>query len=322
MEARADEPDFKLTVSAPTNRDAADISRAIRREMQGMGAIGEDRAVIRVAMRGQKELQPLALAPGDKVRLFNKVIVERQHFASNGDTVTVLDANTDAMRVRRDDGKEASIKYDQLRARRNEPVALAHGYAVTIDAVQGATTKGEHINAMPDGSRSLTSRKANVAESRNRDTTWTVTNEAAERRQIASRLPIGERIRPEDVWRNLGDNLGRMGISETATQFLRTGSNIRRGAVMALPAASVAAEQREQQGRPAPVFEHAQDLHQAQRVGWLHQAMERMQQTMQHVREVARERLRAMAWERHTPRHEHQAHREVPRQAHGMTMGR
>jgi hypothetical protein len=287
-----------------------------------MGRLGEDVTVVRVAMRGERDLQPLALAPGDQVRLFNKVIVDRQHFASNGNTVTVLDANINGMLARNGEGRTAFVKYDQLRGMRHLPPALAYGYCLTIDAVQGATTKGEHINAMPDGSRSLTSRKANVAESRNRDTTWLVTNEAAERRQIASRLPIGERIQTEGVWRNVGDNLGRAGVTETATGFLRTGTDIRRGAVMALPAASVAAETREQEGRQPPVFQHGQELHQAQHVGWLHQAIERMQQTMQHVREVARERVRAMAWERHTPQHEHQAHREVSRQSRGMSMGR
>ena len=203
------------------------------------------------------------------------------------------------------------------------PVQLAYGYALTIDAVQGATSS-EHINAMPDGSKAVNSRKAYPAESRNRDTTWMVTNEAAERRQIASKIPLGtfRPISSDDVFRNVGDNLGRAGVAETATQFLRSGSGIRRGATMALPAASVQAEMREREGRPAPAFEHAQELHQAQRVSWLHQAMERMQHTMQHVREVARERVRAMAWERHTPQQEHQAHREAPRQSHGMSMGR
>ena len=114
IEVRGGEGDFRLTISAPTNRDAQDIGLAIRQQAREMGQIGGDKATVRVAMRGEKSLQPLALAPGDRVRLFNRVIVERQHYASNGDTVTVLDADNDAMRVRRNDGKEASIKYDQL----------------------------------------------------------------------------------------------------------------------------------------------------------------------------------------------------------------
>ena len=72
-------------------------------------------------------------------------------------------------------------------------------------------TSDEHINAMPDGSRSVNGRKAYPAESRARDETYLVVNEAAERRQISARLSIGEYtpIRNEDIWRNVGDNLGR-----------------------------------------------------------------------------------------------------------------
>ena len=195
-----------------------------------MGQLGADKTVIRVAMRGETALQPLALASGDKVRLFNRVVVDRRHFASNGDTVTVLDANNDAMRVRRDDGTEATVKYDQLRARRDRPVQLAYGHALTHDAAQGLTSD-EHINAMPDGSRAVNSRKAYPAESRQRDTTWLVTNEAAERKQIASRIPIGtfQPIRDADIWRNVANNLGRADMRQSATDFLRHGSGIRRG---------------------------------------------------------------------------------------------
>jgi hypothetical protein len=325
VEARGGEGDFRLTISAPTNRDAHDIGVAIRRQARDMGRLGDDKATVRVAMRGETGLQPLALAAGDRVRLFNRVIVERRHFASNGDTVTVLDANDNAMRVRRDDGQEATVKYDQLRARRDRPVQLAYGHALTHDAAQGITSD-EHINAMPDGSRAVNSRKAYPAESRQRDTTWLVTNEAAERRQIASRIPIGtfQPIRDADIWRNVGDNLGRADMRQSATDFLRHGSGIRRGSVTALPAAGARAETREQEGLPAPAFRHVQELHQAQRVTWLHQAVERLQHTLHQAHEIARERLRELT-RRHTPQHdyERQVHRErEQRQSRGMSMER
>ncbi|MFL5289031.1 MAG: hypothetical protein ACJ8AW_50775 [Rhodopila sp.] len=319
VEARGEDPDFRLTISAPTNRDAHDIGVAIRQQARDMGQLGEDKAVVRVAMRGEKELQPLPLAAGDRVRLFNRAIVDRQHFGSNGDTIQIMDANNDGMLARNDEGRTAFVKFDQLRPMRHMP-ALAYGYALTHDAAQGITSD-EHINAMPDGSRAVNSRKAYPAESRNRDTTWTVVNEAAERKQIASRLPYGTRISSADVWRNVGDNLGRDEMRQSATAFLRTGSDIRRGATMALPAASGQVETREQQGRPAPVFHHGQELQQAQRVGWLHQAMERVQQAQRQAHEMVRERVRAMAWERHTPSHEHQ-HPEQHTQRHGMSLGR
>ena len=321
VEARGKEENFRLTISAPTNRDAHDIGVAIRQQARELGQLGADKATVRVAMRGETALQPLALAAGDRVRLFNQVVVDRRHFASNGDTVTVLDANNDAMRVRRDDGKEASVKYDQLRARRDRPVQLAYGYAVTTDAAQGLTSD-EHINAMPEGSRAVTSRKAYPAESRQRDTTWLVTNEAAERRQIASRIPIGtfQPIRDADMWRNVANNLGRADMRQSATDFLRHSSGIQRGAMTALPAASVQAETRKQQGRQTPSFQQTQDLHQAQRLGWLHQAVERMQQTLAHVQEIARERLRVTARQRPTSEQDHQR-QQVHRPRQGLSLG-
>ncbi len=314
VEARGGEKNFRLTISAPTNRDAHDIGLAIRQQARELGQLGADKATVRVALRGETGLQPLALAAGDKVRLFNRVVVDRRHFASNGDTVTVLDANNDAMRVRRDDGTEATIKYDQLRARRDRPVQLAYGHALTHDAAQGVTSD-EHINAMPDGSRAVNSRKAYPAESRQRDTTWLVTNEAAERKQIASRIPIGtfQPIRDADIWRNVANNLGRADMRQSATDFLRQSSGIRRGSIAALPAASVPAATREQEGQRAPTFQQTQALHQAQRVGWLHPALERMQHTLAHVHEIARERLRAMVRERHTPDQDQQRRHERQR---------
>jgi hypothetical protein len=96
VEARGGEENFRLTISAPTNRDAHDIGLAIRQQARELGQLGADKATVRVALRGETGLQPLPLAAGDKVRLFNRVVVDRRHFASNGDTVTVLDANNDA----------------------------------------------------------------------------------------------------------------------------------------------------------------------------------------------------------------------------------
>jgi hypothetical protein len=179
---------------------------------------------------------------------------------------------------------------------------------------------------MPDGSRLVNSRKAYPAESRQRDTTWLVTNEAAERRQIAGKIPIGtyQPIREADIWRNVGDNLGRADMRQSATDFLRHGTGIRRGSMTALPAASVQAETREQEGRQAPAFQHAQELHQTQRVTWLHQAVERLQHALHQAHEIARERLRELT-RRHTPQHdyERQVHRgREQRQSRGMSMER
>ncbi|HVZ06726.1 hypothetical protein [Rhodopila sp.] len=199
---------------------------------------------------------------------------------------------------------------------------LAYGHALTHDAAQGVTSD-EHINAMPDGSRVVNSRKAYPAESRQRDTTWLVTNEAAEQRQIASKIPLGtfQPIRDADIWHNVAANLGRADMRQSATDFLRHGTAIRRGSIAALPAASVQAETRGQEGRQAPSFQQTQALHQAERVKWLHQAVGRVQHVLHQVNEVARERLREIA-RRHTPQQDQarKVHREQLRPRLGTSL--
>ncbi|MBS0642384.1 MAG: AAA family ATPase, partial [Proteobacteria bacterium] len=238
MEARGDDPKFQITISAPTNRDAHAIGVAVREQMRALGRLGPDLHTVSVALRGETGEQPLALAAGDELRVFRRIVVDRQHFASNGDVVTVLDANADGIKARNEDGREAVITWDQFREQRHTPIRLAYGYSLTIDASQGITSD-EHINAMVDGTRSVDGRKAYPAESRNRDTTWMVVNEAAERRQLASRIPIGE-FRPigtDAVWTNVAANLGRQNPWDSALDFLRVGTTIQRGTTMALPAA-------------------------------------------------------------------------------------
>ena len=59
MEARGMDPEFRLTVSAPTNRDAYDLSLAVRAEMRAMNRLGEDKLTIQVAAADGSGLQPL-----------------------------------------------------------------------------------------------------------------------------------------------------------------------------------------------------------------------------------------------------------------------
>jgi len=182
-----------------------EISIALRQEMRAMGRLGEDKRTIRVAAADGSGMQPLPLAEGDKVRLLNRVFgADKAHFGSNGDTVTVLGVTNDGIQTRNTEGQ------------------VAYGYAATIDASQGATSD-EHIDALPEGSRAVNGLKSYVAESRHRDTTWMVVNEAAERRQIASRIPIGEHrlIRDDDIWRNVAANLSRQPIKVSRPAPLR-----------------------------------------------------------------------------------------------------
>jgi hypothetical protein len=251
IEARGDDPDFKLSISAPTNVDAHQIGIAVRKQMREMGRLGAEDHMVTIGLRGEKGLQQIALAEGDRVRLFNRVWADKTHFASNGDAVTVLAVNENGFRARNDRGVEADVGWESLRWRQDEPIRLAYGYAMTVDASQGITSD-EHIDALPEGSRVTHGLKGHTAESRQRDTTWLVVNEAEERRQIASRIPLNEfrPIREEDIWKNVATNLSRQPIKEGSLEFLKRGSQIIRGTTIALPTAMEAAE-RAGQGRSA-----------------------------------------------------------------------
>jgi hypothetical protein len=116
MEARGMDPEFRLTVSAPTNRDAHDLGLAVRAEMRAMSRLGEDKLTIEVAAADGSGLQSLALAVGDKVRLFNRVFgADKAHFGSNGDVVTVLDVNNDGIQARCSDQACVWLRHDDRR---------------------------------------------------------------------------------------------------------------------------------------------------------------------------------------------------------------
>lgn len=82
-----------ITVSAPTNDDVADISRAIRQRLKARGEIAATETTHRaIDQRGQP--YDLTLSIGDRVRLFRRtwgsIDGERQQVGNNGDVVEVL----------------------------------------------------------------------------------------------------------------------------------------------------------------------------------------------------------------------------------------
>jgi hypothetical protein len=251
MAANAQDPAFTLSVSAPTNREARDIGAAIHQARQARGELGPD-MMIRATARG--ETYDLALAVGDKVRLFERVWdVSKANgvLASNGDVVEVRGFPAEHhMAIRASDGRQGVIDLRKLRADKHAPVRLAHGYAVTIDAVQ-STTSTEHINAMPSGTRSVTGFKAYTAESRHRVVSWMVVNEQAERKEVWERTPLGAKrpvIREEDVYRNIARNLSRQTPKASAIEFLSHAADATRGMARAIQEGLEPAERRQLAG--------------------------------------------------------------------------
>jgi hypothetical protein len=238
LDANRHDPEFKLTVSAPTNADAREIGAAIRAERRRAGELGEDAKVMDATDRNG-ETYRLALAIGDRVRLFDRVHDARVPgrktvLANNGEVVEIRALTDQGMIVRNDAGIEGLVAWRKLQARPEAPVRLTYGYAMTVDTAQGSTAT-EHIHAMPAGSRAVHSFKAYTAASRHERTIWIIVDEASERRQLAGRLMIGQRplqeIREPDVWRNIGENLSRQPLKASALDLLRGVTHGERGSI-------------------------------------------------------------------------------------------
>ena len=154
LEANRADPEFKLTVSAPTNADAREIGAAIRAERRRAGEIGDDAKVLDATDRNGDTYR-LALAVGDRVRLYDRVHDARVPgrktvLANNGEVVEIRALTDEGMIVRNDAGAEGLVAWRKIQTRKDAPVRLTYGYAMTVDTAQGSTAT-EHIHALPAG---------------------------------------------------------------------------------------------------------------------------------------------------------------------------
>lgn len=206
-----------ITISVPTNEDAALISLAIRDRLKARGELtGPERVIAAVDQRGQTF--DLPIVQGDRVRLFDRIYVPtpngygRTTFGSNGDFVTVLGWDEKTLRLRNRHGVEATISLDALRdpTGKTDRTRLGFGYAMTIDSAQGITSD-EHINAMPRGTGSMTGFRAYVAESRHILRCWTMISEAALREAEEHSRPLGDPtpVTIADLWERAIKDLAR-----------------------------------------------------------------------------------------------------------------
>ena len=200
-----------VTVSAPTNDDVADISRAIRERLKARGEIAEAETLHQaIDQRGQ--VYDLALAVGDRVRLFRRtwgtVDGQAQQVGNNGDVVEVLGQSAETLRIRTKNGDVAEIEWRRLRDQKTNRFLLGFGHALTIDAAQGITSD-EHINALPRGTAGVTAFTTYVAESRSRGATWTVISEGALLEAERHRQALGDitPITRERLWERAGEDM-------------------------------------------------------------------------------------------------------------------
>jgi len=193
-----------ISVSAPTNEDAAAISLAIRKRLKARGEIGADKRVYDAVDQNGREYS-LPLAIGDRVRLFRRTWGEvdgrMKQVGNNGDVVEILAQGHRGLSIRTKEGEVADIEWRRLADSGSNRLLLGFGHVLTIDAAQGLTSD-EHINALPRGTGGVTAFTSYVAESRSRGTTWTVISEGALLEAERHRQALGDitPITKEDLW--------------------------------------------------------------------------------------------------------------------------
>ena len=247
------DPSFKISVSAPTNADARDISAALREKRRAAGEIGEDKIVL-AAQDQHGTAYELPLAVGDRVRLFDRVNASFGTsggvIGNNGSVLEVLALDTETVTLRAATGIAGRVKWNTLRDRNTGRVRLTYGDAGTIDSQQGITST-EHIDALPDGTRTVQGFKAYVAESRHRRKAWLVTSEGAERQEVIDRRPAGCSgiVRDQEIRENMARNLSRQPAKQAAVDFVGMASDLCRSAIRAAQAGLQRREQRAADGR-------------------------------------------------------------------------
>lgn len=307
-EANWGRPGFSVTVSAPTNVEAHDISAAIRVHRRAAGDIGEDK-IVTAAVDGQGERNySLALAEGDRVRLFDKVNAAftngtHGNIGRNGSVLEVTKIEKAGLMLRNHNGKEGFVPWDRLRDK-SGGVRLAYGDALTTHTAQGSTVS-EHIHAMPSGSRVVTAFGAYTSGSRHREQSFIVASDGAERAEISGRRPLGDRreITPDDVLQNVIRNLSRQDEKESAVSMLERAANVRHGTIQAVQKSLQPMEIRTSAQEKATTLPERLERHRVTRVlaATLPGLAERLRQHGESVARIARagtalaERLAAIA---------------------------
>ncbi len=200
-----------VTVSVPSNADAAAISGAIRERLRARGELGRDEVVLQAA-DGRGAEYDLPVARGDRLRLYRKtwgtVDGRRTHLGSNGQVVEVAGRDAEGLHLRstaRRGAPAVHVPWARLAEPATGRLLLGFGHCLTIDSAQGITS-GEHVNAMPRGSAGMSAFKAYVAESRHVSQVWTLVGEAAEREAERAARPLGDArpVTAEDLWERIG----------------------------------------------------------------------------------------------------------------------
>ncbi len=251
LEANRDRPDFSISVSAPSNAEAHDISLAIRQQRRIMGDIGPDRITVKATDGAGAREYELALAVGDRVRLFRRTNAKFTetgtvgNIGRNGSVLEIIALDAAGLTLRNGAGREGAVAWDTLHDEASGRVQLAYGDALTTNTAQG-TTVTEHIHAMPAGTKLVSAFGAYTSGSRHREQSFIVTSEGAERAEVIARRPLGDRreIGRGDLLNNIIRNFAQSPEKEAALALIDRAVGLRRGAVQAMQRVHRAAESR------------------------------------------------------------------------------
>ena len=211
---KSQDPSYGVTITTLTNAEAADISRAIRERLKARGEIGTDEATYKaVVYRSEKrEFFDLPIATGDRLRMYRKTVAEidgkRATIGNNGDIVEVVRKTAAGLVLRNARGQTAEIDWKRLSDPKTGRLLLGFGHAFTIDAAQGMSTKGEHINALPHGTGATSAFKTYTAESRATGRTHTLISKAAVHAAVQRSRALGD-VTPmteDDLWKEIAKN--------------------------------------------------------------------------------------------------------------------
>ncbi len=235
--------DCVISVSAPTNAEAHDVSLAIRARRRAFGEVGPDRITVKATDGEGIRTYDLALAEGDRIRVFRRINAKFLdtktvgNIGRNGTVLEVVAVRDDGLLLRNPAGREGLVAWRTLRDERNGRVQLAYGDALTTNTAQG-TTVTEHIHAIPSGSKLVSAFGAYTSGSRHREKSFIVTSEGAERSEIVARRPLGDRreIMRSDILANIVRNFSQQPVKEAALDMLDRASALRRGTVQMVQA--------------------------------------------------------------------------------------
>ena len=251
LEANRDRAEFTISVSAPSNAEAHDISRAIRQQRWDMGGIGADHIMVKATDGlGEREYE-LALAVGDRVRLFRRTNAKFMetgtvgNIGRNGTVLEIAAFNETGLTLKTATGRAGLVAWESLRDEADGRIRLAYGDALTTNTAQGSTVT-EHIHAMPAGTKLVSAFGAYTSGSRHREQSFIVTSEGAERAEIIARRPLGDRreIGRSDILHNIMRNFAQAPEKQAALALIERAAGLRRGAVQAVQKVHHAAETR------------------------------------------------------------------------------